>query len=438
MPVRLSTTSLTRSEGNSGSTSFTFTVTRVIDTAGSASVNWQVTEGANPSANGSDFSQGSLPGGVVTFDPGQTSRTITVNVRGDTNIKSDENFVLVLTGATGTTLDPAGIFATATIRNDDAPPPPPTVGLSTTSLSRSEGDSGSTPFTFTVTRSGDRSGTSTVNWQVTEGADPRVSGSDFSQGSLPSGVLTFQPNEASRTITINVAGDTAIEADENFVVVLTGSTGATLDSSALFATAIIRNDDAPPVIGLSTTTLSLAEGNSGATAFSFTVTRSGSLSGTSTVDWQVTEGVEPRVNEADFSQGSFPSGVVTFLNGESTHTITVNVAGDTLFEPNENFVLLLSGATGATLDLSAFFATATIETDDSDDYADEASDGTAPIGTLSAGGSVTGTIGPADANDTYGDKDVFSVSLVQGHSYTIRLQGTNVGGQSLPLGIFTI
>ncbi|MEG3146486.1 pre-peptidase C-terminal domain-containing protein, partial [Sphingomonas sp. RT2P30] len=68
-----------------------------------------------------------------------------------------------------------------------------------------------------------------------------------------------------------------------------------------------------------------------------------------------------------------------------------------------------------------------------DDFADEASDSTAPIGAISVGGSRTGAIGPADANDTSGDKDVFQVSLVQGQAYEFRMTCS-----TLPAGVFTI
>ena len=54
------------------------------------------------------------------------------------------------------------------------------------------------------------------------------------------------------------------------------------------------------------------------------------------------------------------------------------------------------------------------------------------------GGSVTGYIGPADANDTFGDKDVFRVALTQGQTYEFRMQSTSINGQTLPVSIFTV
>ncbi|MDB5446298.1 MAG: Alkaline phosphatase, partial [Phenylobacterium sp.] len=95
------------------------------------------------------------------------------------------------------------------------------------------------------------------------------------------------------------------------------------------------------VITISTTSLSLAatdavkaEGNSGSTAFTFTVTRSGDLSGATTADWAVTGSGAAPADAADFS-GGLPSGHVSFAAGESSTDITANVAGDTLFEPDE-------------------------------------------------------------------------------------------------------
>ncbi len=71
----------------------------------------------------------------------------------------------------------------------------------------------------------------------------------------------------------------------------------------------------------------------------------------------------------------------------------------------------------------------------SDDFADQPGDGGTAngVGSLSVGQTISGVIGPADGDDTYGDKDVFLVSLEAGQTYRIELVA-----QDLPLGIFTI
>ena len=47
-------------------------------------------------------------------------------------------------------------------------------------------------------------------------------------------------------------------------------------------------------------------------------------------------------NSADFSGGIFASGMVTLINIKDTQLVTINVQGDLLFEPNENFIVKLS------------------------------------------------------------------------------------------------
>ena len=111
------------------------------------------------------------------------------------------------------------------------------------------------------------------------------------------------------------------------------------------------------------------------------------------------------------------------------------------------FVAGPAGSTPSTIGFNAIdsrgayspSATATVNTAAAtDDFADEASDGTAPIGAVSVGGSTAGFIGPADANDTFGDKDVFRVFLTQGQTYQIRMQSAVVNGQALQSGLFTV
>ena len=59
-----------------------------------------------------------LPSGTVSFAAGETSKTITVNVAGDTIVEPDEGFTVTLSNpATGTTIGTA--TASGTIRPDD-------------------------------------------------------------------------------------------------------------------------------------------------------------------------------------------------------------------------------------------------------------------------------------------------------------------------------
>ncbi|WP_414521408.1 Calx-beta domain-containing protein, partial [Umezakia ovalisporum] len=103
------------------------------------------------------------------------------------------------------------------------------------------------------------------------------------------------------------------------------------------------------------------EGNEGLTPFTFTVTRTGNTNVASSANWVVTGTGNNPANAADFG-GTLPTGTVTFAVGETTKEITVNVQGDTGFEPNETFTVTLREANNATISTST--ATGTIVNDD--------------------------------------------------------------------------
>jgi hypothetical protein len=122
-------------------------------------------------------------------------------------------------------------------------PLPPVLAISPLSLLQPEGNSGSKVYSFSVSRSGDTSGTSSASWSVTGMGTTPASADDFVGGSFPSGTVVFPEGETSATISIQVAGDLNAEFDESFMVKLDAATGANLDPTALSASGTIINDD---------------------------------------------------------------------------------------------------------------------------------------------------------------------------------------------------
>jgi hypothetical protein len=98
--------------------------------------------------------------GTVNFVANQNSATITVTVKGDAEVEPNETFTVTLSNPSNATITTA--TANGTIANDDVAPPP-TVSIAADNMSKNEGDSGQTPFTFTLTRSGDLSSDTTVS-----------------------------------------------------------------------------------------------------------------------------------------------------------------------------------------------------------------------------------------------------------------------------------
>ena len=117
-------------------------------------------------------------------------------------------------------------------------PVPPTLTIAADATSQNEGDQNSTPFTFTITREGDLSIDSAVQWTLINGTTDT---SDFVDGSVFGGTLNFINGSSSQTISIDVVGDTLFENDENFSIQLVSADNATIKNSS--ASATIINDD---------------------------------------------------------------------------------------------------------------------------------------------------------------------------------------------------
>ena len=345
-------------EGTGGTRSFTFTVHRVGDLNGAGTVAFAVKgSGASP-ANGADFVGGVLPSGTVSFAAGQASRTVTVSVVGDSTQEANEGFEFVLANPTG------GVIAnhampTATILNDDT-----VFSIAATSANKPEGTGGTTAFTFTATRAGTPGVAQSVAWSVAgiagTGTAP-ANAADFPGGVFPAGTLSFAAGETSRIFSVMAAADSVVELNERFAVTLTNPTGGAILGTAL-AQGIILNDDTSLRV-VAGGPMVQPEGNAGLRPYSFVVQRQGYLSGTSTVQFTVAGSGAAPATASDFAGGVMPSGTVTFLANETSKTVTVNVAGDTVQEADEGFQLVLFGATGASITGASLGAT--IQNDDS-------------------------------------------------------------------------
>lgn len=327
---------VTTQEGHSGTTPFTFMITRGGDTTGGASVDWTL---SSASATSADFTttdglgtNAGLPSGSVSFIAGETSKTVTINVFGDLTVEADEAFTLTLSNPTGGQIQ-TGV-ATSTIVNDDC-----TIAISAASAVKDEGNSGTTAYTFTVTRTGSLSDAETVSYAVTGSGVNLANAADFG-GTLPSGTLTLPAGQASVTLTINVSGDLSGESDEDFTVTLSNpSSGVTITTAT--AAGTIQADDVVFDVVSPATQL---EGNPGATTyFDFVVNRIGNLTGSQTLSWTIAGVTADPTSVSDFSA---TSGTVTFGAGQTTATISVPVTGDYLGEANESFRLSLSGPAG--------------------------------------------------------------------------------------------
>lgn len=114
--------------GNAGTTPFAFAITLSAPSPLTVTVNYATTDGTATVAD-ADYQATS---GTLTFAPGETTKTVTVLVDGDSKVEPDETFTVALTNPGNATITKG--IGTGTIRNHVAPPSPaPAPDLAVTS-----------------------------------------------------------------------------------------------------------------------------------------------------------------------------------------------------------------------------------------------------------------------------------------------------------------
>ncbi len=323
---QLTIADLSVTEGDSGTTDAVFAVT--LSPASSQSVTVDYVTVADTAVANNDYDTTS---GQLTFDPGETSQTITVTINGDTDDEPDETFTVTLSNVSNA--DIIDGTAVGTIIDDD--------GLGSLTIADqtvSEGDSGIILADFTVTLSPAPTSIVTVDYATANST--ASAGSDYGAASDQ---LTFGPGQTSQTIQVVVNGDDTDEGvSETFVVNLSNASGANIADSQ--ATGTITDDDTA-VISLSYGP-QVIEGDSGTGTAVFTVTLTNPADFPITVDYATEDGFGDTGADAG-SDYAAKSGTLTFDPGETSQNINVTVYGDTESEPDERLVMRISNGNPA-------------------------------------------------------------------------------------------
>jgi hypothetical protein len=216
---------VTIAEGNTGVRTARFTVSLSIPSARPVTVGYATANGI--AAAGADYQSAA---GTLTFAPGETTKTITVPVYGDRLGEPDETFVVNLSNPTNSYA--ADGQAVGTILDDEP-------HISINDVAKAEGRKGRTTlFTFTVTLSAAYDKPVTMSFATSDGSARAYSGDYVAK----SGTLTFAPGETTKTVTVEVKGDSEREYDEYFFVGLTGNSSNSLFDKS-YGVGEIRNDD---------------------------------------------------------------------------------------------------------------------------------------------------------------------------------------------------
>ncbi len=326
-------------EGDAGTSPLVFNVTLSAVSGVQATVAFATADGTATTADGDYVATN----GTLTFAPGATTQPVTVWINGDTKFEDHETFLINLSGAMGAAIsDPQGI---GTMINNDSPP-----ALAINDASLLEGDVGTSNLVFNVSLSAVSGVQAKVTFTTVDGTATTADGDYLATN----GTLTFAPGATTHPVTVTINGDTKFENDETFLVSLSGSVGASISDSLGIGTIV--NDDARPTLAINN--VSLLEGNAGTSNLVFNVTLSAVSGVRATVAYATAD------NSATTADNDYvaTSGTLTFEPGVTTQPITAVVNGDTKFEMDETFRLLLANPTNAMLGSST--ATATIDDED--------------------------------------------------------------------------
>ncbi len=207
--------------------------------------------------------------------------------------------------------------------------PLPTLTINNATLN--EGNSGTTPFTFTISLSAALAQPVTVNYTTVNGT--ATAGEDYTAAN---GTITFAPGEVNKTLTILVNGDTLVEGNETFTVNLSGATNATIFIAQ--GSGTILNDDSGGSVQFSLLNYTVNENAGTAT---ITVTRTGGAGSGVSVNYSTSNGTATA--GADYTA---VSGTLTFAANETSRTFTIPITDDALNEQNETVFLTLSSVAG--------------------------------------------------------------------------------------------
>lgn len=178
---------------------------------------------------GADFN---LPGDSVTFAPGETRKSLVLNIQNDVLDELNETIKLKLSSAQATIGD--GSSATVTIVDNDLPP---TVSFSVANSSALE--SVTNPGTVIVQLSAESGQKVTVKYAVSKTGTNASSSTDYT---LASGTLTFLPGETLKTLPLVLKNDLITENNETLRIVLSSPTASILGTITSHIFTILNDD----------------------------------------------------------------------------------------------------------------------------------------------------------------------------------------------------
>lgn len=410
-------TPTTVTEGDSGTSTKTFTATLSHASGRAVSVNWATVSGT--ATGGLDYKTAN---GTLTFPAGTTTQTFTVDVIGDTTDEGAGETFTITTVALPTDTTPSIVTsgpATITITDDDAAPTY-TIG----SLSVKEGDA-ATPLLLPVKLS--NASNTAITFTVAVPGSHTPSASADNSTSITPGLDDYQVLNTSVVIPAGLTtgyvavldnGDTVFEADETaYIDITTASAFVTAPTIVpVEATLTLTNDDKAPNLEINSIT-----GNEGDTVH-VTGKVTGVAQGAMWVSTSFAGATVSGSKAADASDFTNPGSTVVnipggTLDGSNIPVTDVVLTDDTVNEPAET--ILVTGM-GLANPVSGTPAAATV---------------TSGVITIAAsdGGTTGPTTPPTGPTDPSGSLTLAADKTIVQGAGSVNLHGNTTAGASVQL-----
>jgi hypothetical protein len=280
---------------------------------------------------------------TINFASGESSKTVSIPIVGDTIVEPDEQIKVKLVNPVGSVSLGTQQTATLTIINDDISIPS-LLAFSRSSESANEGNSGSpNQVVATVQRIGSREGAVSVQVQVETSSTATVT-EDYINN-LPV-TINFASGEESKTVSIPIVGDTVVEPDEQINLKLVNPVGRGILGSQQTASFTIINDDLLPTVSIAAIDeLALETGNNPA---SFRISRAGESRGNLTVNLALDGTGNNPTKPSDYTLSGGGLSVnssnvsVTIPDGQNFVDVSLTAVDDIQAEAQETLKLTLA------------------------------------------------------------------------------------------------
>lgn len=383
-------------EGNSGTANATITVS--LSRASTQVVTVHYATADDSATAGNDYVATS---GTLTFAPGQTSETVSVQILGDRTpeFPPAETFSVVLSSPNNALL--AGAAGTGVILDDEP-------RIFSSGLTIPEGNTGSTTALVTVNLSVAYDQPVSFDYATTD--QTAVAGSDYV---ATAGTVTFAPGETTKQIPVSILGDHVAEAygyESGYLdLEQFGFTVSNPSSNVtLFGLGGVAIQDDEPRVTVSAY-VPVDEPATGTTDAVFTVGLSAAYDQDVVVEYGTFETNEFGPPASAGSDYVATAGSVRIPAGQTSRSITVPVVGDGVAEPVEYFYVFLTGTSGNSfIDAGNSWGVGEIR------------DHPAPLLTISGATLTEGNAGTSNAT--------FSVNLSVASAETVTVQYATADG----------